>query len=608
MNMENIEVSQCQDKIETIEFLKNRVLKYKDKLTWRGFDSDGLLNSRGRLKLNPEDDFDAQTETMRLKVINDELVYIEEMISHLDQELEFAKDFREESKNFETIKGFYKGEGALYNDVEKVRMQRDSDIKKLKASQGNVRPVSAKLARKKYGEGNKDKFELYRTSIDRVKSESAVAIKAIKSGYRAKIWEKLEKLSKKPTRREKMDVMLRGIGAIPGISSLPLGGLLTMKWWIKLNKETGVKLYEELKERSDKIANELHLVGPFIDNVSKALTNSYDDQKGGAGCICISWVKIDGDTYAPIIGISGFFPKVITSEEGSVLKDNESIARHGCLPDFKNKFCKKVMEPNEEEYEPAGRVNRRDKIGMDVNNVKRSRSMGNKKDKRIEELNEGVDIENRIDADDREHFEWRKFVKVNRTNGNFELMRDNMYTLSLNNNVRWELGCRLASRQAMLSYVGWVVANDEGAGVSWHPDVSIESWHSFNCAEPAALIVASSLFVEGLDVVVCFPYEGRARSTTDKPRPKETCGWCASVELVFRSIRQNSDLGENYHVFTRMSGFGDEADKESGLVNLGKNLNTQDDAYPGVKLEKIKSVRKIMHAFELLEERHIKIG
>ena len=75
-------------------------------------------------------------------------------------------------------------------------------------------------------------------------------------------------------------------------------------------------------------------------------------------------------------------------------------------------------------------------------------------------------------------------------------------------------------------------------------DLWICGWHSLNCAEPAALMCASSLFCDGCDVIVCFPYEGFSDTGNFHNRPKETCPWCAAVELGFRSVSRN-DGGVN---------------------------------------------------------------
>lgn len=52
-------------------------------------------------------------------------------------------------------------------------------------------------------------------------------------------------------------------------------------------------------------------------------------------------------------------------------------------------------------------------------------------------------------------------------------------------------------------------------------------------------MTAASLFGEGADVLICFPYEGLNDTGPSRNRPKETCPWCAAVELGFRSLTRN---------------------------------------------------------------------
>jgi len=123
--------------------------------------------------------------------------------------------------------------------------------------------------------------------------------------------------------------------------------------------------------------------------------------------------------------------------------------------------------------------------------------------------------------------------------------------LAINYRVRDKLGLRLPSRQAMLSYLGLSKArvSSDDLNVS---DSDLESsanqispaiatWHSLNCAEPSALAWISSYFVDGVDVVLCCPFEGGDEPGEKGLKPKETCPWCATVEIAYRSIKETPE-------------------------------------------------------------------
>jgi hypothetical protein len=111
--------------------------------------------------------------------------------------------------------------------------------------------------------------------------------------------------------------------------------------------------------------------------------------------------------------------------------------------------------------------------------------------------------------------------------------------LAINYRVRELLKLRLPSRQAMLSYLGlsfFVTGDPKAYSDEIEPTPAVVGWHSFNCAEPAALTWITS-FVDGQDVYLCCPYEGKNNPGNLDLMPKETCPWCATGEIAYRSLK-----------------------------------------------------------------------
>ena len=200
--------------------------------------------------------------------------------------------------------------------------------------------------------------------------------------------------------------------------------------------------------------------------------------------------------------------------------------------------------------------------------------------------------------------------------------------LAINYRVREFLKLRLPSRQAMLSYLGLSFftpscAQVEELSTPIEPTPGVTRWHSFNCAEPAALAWISSFFVDGQDVHLCCPYEGMDDPGAWGLKPKETCPWCATVEIAYRSLRKVSiDEVENWsQTYDRSMRTGEwaheitSARKFKGLVadkawreGLPRNKASLQEGYPQAVNTNVAVLRALFREVGLLEESTIRVG
>lgn len=200
--------------------------------------------------------------------------------------------------------------------------------------------------------------------------------------------------------------------------------------------------------------------------------------------------------------------------------------------------------------------------------------------------------------------------------------------LAINYRVRELLRLRLPSRQAMLSYLGlsfFVISRKDVANrcTLAEPTPGVTQWHSLNCAEPAALAWISSFFVDGQDVHLCCPYEGSDDPGALGLKPKETCPWCATVELAYRSLakvskkdsrnwpkafEQSMATGQWAREITVARTFDQSATDSATRVDLPRNKPAIESAYPGAVNDNVAVLREIFKEVGLLNEDTVREG
>lgn len=151
----------------------------------------------------------------------------------------------------------------------------------------------------------------------------------------------------------------------------------------------------------------------------------------------------------------------------------------------------------------------------------------------------------------------------------------------------------------------------------------VARWHSLNCAEPAALAWISSFFVDGQDVHLCCPYEGADDPGAFGLKPKETCPWCATVELAYRSLKKAAakerehwptDFSESMktgkwarEINVARTFRGTEIDRAE-RVDLPRNKPAFESAYPGAVNDNVGVLREIFKEVGLLKRSTIREG
>lgn len=370
-----------------------------------------------------------------------------------------------------------------------------------------------------------------------------------------------------------------------------LGAVFPEKDWVDHNS---IKFDFLLvaKEISDKLMLKYKLIGDDESALTRLLKPSRRLPEGikeplvsAVGCLCISWTcfKYRGGrrVYIPFLGLSGVVEKKIDKEYF------KKYCRHLALPadleprgattldalkkdpekmkgvSRSMKILWKTIEANEDKVKSlGGSIGRaHEQIRSFDLQIKQLKEQVNKEPERVLDMildqtlleMEKMDLnaELKVTRSDleRDRKNWSVQDELN-TNYDEMVRRTNVCAISYR--ARETLRLRRPSRQALMSYVSFrekklsaaLEINKLQPRTSDGVDLWICGWHSLNCAEPAALMCASSLFCDGCDVIVCFPYEGLSDTGNFHNRPKETCAWCAAVELGFRSASRN-DGGVN---------------------------------------------------------------
>jgi hypothetical protein len=336
-------------------------------------------------------------------------------------------------------------------------------------------------------------------------------------------------------------------GFIVSPSGTALGAVFPESEWIDAGK---VPFFERsVKGLTDKLVQKYDLVGDTPTALTRLLKPSGDRGMteeplvSAVGCVCVSWTRHDrsGTTlYIPILGLSG------VTEAKPDRAFFERNCRHLGLPADLTLMDPRDMTKYTDDPEIARLATEILKQHVISQNETNSKQVRETAKQRKSELETEKKRRSDINTQNKEVFTTRRDVS-NELYANYETMIHRTNLCAIQYRAREFLGMRRPSRQALMSYVSFREAKAsksieierlqqrEVAGV----DLWVCGWHSLNCAEPAALMCASTVFGEGCDVEICFPYEGLNDTGPFNNRPKETCAWCAAVELGFRSASRN---------------------------------------------------------------------
>ncbi|WNG21623.1 hypothetical protein [Cystobacter fuscus] len=376
---------------------------------------------------------------------------------------------------------------------------------------------------------------------------------------------------------------LRGAGFIVAPSYIPPAAVFPREDWISL--ESGAsKTPEELASAADALMMKYQILGTSYSGMRYKSEGASDI----SGCVCISWVIARCATnnkrvIVPVVGMSGGAPN------GKEDRFVDAMLSACALPPYRvYKYVEKTLEDN----------------------ITKELVLG------FQPFGEKPFDQPKNQSNDERFNQYYDDIMVRANN------------LALNYRVRELLSLRLPSRQAMLSYLGLSFAlmtnkHVETKGTRSEPTPGVTRWHSFNCAEPAALAWISSFFVDGQDVHLCCPYEGADDPGTLGLKPKETCPWCATVELTYRSLKKVSDseqahwprtfnksmqTGKWAHEFTDARQFNNTRTDLEQRANLPRNKPTFASAYPSAVNDNVALLRKIFKRVGLLENSTIREG
>ncbi|NNC16201.1 hypothetical protein HJC22_10740 [Corallococcus exiguus] len=440
---------------------------------------------------------------------------------------------------------------------------------------------------------------------------------------------------------------LMSLGFVVSPPGTALGAVFPEKDWIK--GVAGVRFNQEVKAYTDALAARYHLIGDDETSLTRLLMARHPQWAAmkemksafvsAVGCLCVSWTRhtVAGRTvHVPILGLSG----VVQEEPG---------------PSYFQKYCRHLGLPN---WQPDPSIPAYGETSLVAEKFKTAQALMKREEERLKKLvpqkapKEAPEVQAlqrhraswKVSSEkleqEKAEFQQRKSTSelANELNVNYETMIERTNLVALGYRARTLLRLRTPARQALFSYVSF--RQDKS-----HDDLSVKTlqdvklgvdlwvcgWHSLNCAEPAALMTASSYFAEGCDVLVCFPYEGLNDAGTGRNRPKETCPWCAAVELGFRSLSENKGkvptglstgawltqltltlqdepdevlpVNRGFDAFqddnsimtaTRMTLAGDD----KGLV---KNSDLESPAYSSVVMTKIGRLRSMYHLLGLID-------
>ncbi|MFY1829932.1 hypothetical protein ACN47A_28710 [Myxococcus fulvus] len=339
-------------------------------------------------------------------------------------------------------------------------------------------------------------------------------------------------------------LMLMSRGFIVSPEGVALGAVFPEKEW-RRDLLTEADFLSNAKSLSDSLMKRYDLLGDQETSLNRLLSPGelpdYKDIRRAfretVGCICVSWTRQLQEkvpVYVPVLGISSVFKTEPNPEYF------ERYCRHLGLPGFERRLeLPPFEERNYNKTDEYARGRREVETGLGADGKPLTgKVLG--------------DALKEYDRKAKETHDVTMSVKrvAHELDFNYETMIHRTNLAALGYRARTLLKLRRPARQALMSYVSFAEADSIDVNIRKTStetfqaapgvDLSLGHWHSLNCAEPAALMTASSFFCEGADVLVCFPYEGINDVGEFCNRPKETCPWCAAVELGFRSLSRSS--------------------------------------------------------------------
>lgn len=364
---------------------------------------------------------------------------------------------------------------------------------------------------------------------------------------------------------------LRGAGFIAAPSYLPPAAVFPRQDWIL---SASLPSHESLAEEADRLMKKYRLLGsPYAGLLYDTATSQKKCK-----CVCISWVQVVSATdnervFVPVLGMSGGAP-----DRASTAESVEAMLGACALPPYQSMQGKQGALG----FQSAPTTIPKPQVA-----------------------NQKVSF-----------------------NQYYDDIMARANNLALNYRVRELLNLRLPSRQAMLSYLGLSFFPVKSADLDKLSEVitpthAVALWHSLNCAEPAALAWITSFFVDGQDVYLCCPYEAKDDPGAWGLKPKETCPWCATVEIAFRSLEKfaNDDrkkwsrryassmaTGRWEREITFARTFeGRQKDMES-RKRLPRNRAELELAYSPAVNSNVAVLREIFREVGILEESNIRVG
>lgn len=415
-----------------------------------------------------------------------------------------------------------------------------------------------------------------------------------------------------------------------------LGAVFPVEDWVCTPSQT--LFWNKLKERTDSLAQKYKLIGDTSDALTRMLISAQRPSdnslfSSAIGCLCISWTRLKHfklPVYIPVLGLSGVVAKEPDPDYFA------SYCRHLALPtwapdpeisskpyedNIKIQKLKQIIRQQAQSLGSKGLLAKKPVFRNDEDRIRLSEF------RRMQRILKNYEDKKKHDYDE-------ALIKSGLAT-NYETMIERTNKSAVGYRARTLLNLRTPSRQALLSYVSFRenkahkdLKIEELQNVKDGVDLWICGWHSLNCAEPTALMTASSLLGDGVDVLVCFPYEGFNDTGTSRNRPKETCPWCAAVELGFRSLTRNTGrvdqsissgkwhteftmniANEPEEVLSTKDGFdayahdNDIMKRTRGTFggNLVKNRDLDTSAYSEVVETKIGRLRSMYHLLGLLD-------
>ncbi|MCP3100492.1 hypothetical protein LZ198_16610 [Myxococcus sp. K15C18031901] len=352
---------------------------------------------------------------------------------------------------------------------------------------------------------------------------------------------------------EPIRTRLMSMGFVVPPRGIAMGGVFPEKDWLRDIPES--TFLRDAKDITDGLVQRYRLLGDDPDSLTRLLIPVEERWKSvrnalssAVGCLCVSWTRhkaLGKTVYVPILGLSG----VVERDPAPAFF--QKYCRHLALPSWKSDPDIPDVAPYQESEQlktQRALMGRAQQGARPYLQPKNKPQPDSPEEQLVNTYKEARSTTERLVREESQAYgEYKKARQIQyELEVNYETMLERTNLATLGYHARSRLGLRTPSRQALFSYVSFRenkkskdLKLDElqpgGLGV----DLWVAGWHTLSCAEPAALMTASSYFNEGCDVLICFPYEGFNETGLFRNRPKETCPWCAAVELGFRSLSEN---------------------------------------------------------------------